>query len=111
MALEFTACTMMLPTDLELAWLVPRICRLAVEIGIRIRSSWSWPVIDCPLALSTPTTANGTFLMRIIWPTGLVSPNRFWATVLPSSATFAPEFTSSVVNAFPWSTVWSRVVR
>ena len=46
----------------------------------------------------TPMTVKGTFLIRITWPSGSSSPNRFRATVCPTSATLDAPSTSSRVN-------------
>ena len=51
-------------------------------------SSWSWPIIEPPLASSTPATRNGMFLIRIVFPTGSSVPKRFVATVCPRTQTF-----------------------
>ena len=39
------------PTDRGLERVEPSTCRLAVENGIRTRSSWSWPHADLALRL------------------------------------------------------------
>src|ERR1051326_619875 len=64
-------------------------------------SSWSPPMPDCPFALSTPTTLNGSCPMRIVCPIGSDAPNRFWRTVWPITATSAAVLTSSSVNDDP----------
>ena len=53
----------------------------AVVIGIRIRSSWSVPIMLWPLVSSTPMMVNGTRLMRIDWSSGSAAPNSCCATV------------------------------
>ena len=55
---------------LRAALAVPSTRLRAVVIGTRTMSSWSGPIGLWPLASSTPITANGTRLMRIVWPTG-----------------------------------------
>ena len=42
--------------------------------------------MDCPLAASTPITVKGTFLMRMILPTGSSAPKRFCDDGWPSTA-------------------------
>ena len=59
------------------------------------------PRCSGPCVSSTPTTVNGTFLMRMTWPSGSASPKRFWLTVCPSSATLAAPSTSSWVRKRP----------
>src|SRR6266436_717902 len=69
------------PTERALAWLAPSTFFLAVLSGIRTVSSWSWPNVVCPLRSRVPMTVKGTFLIRITWPSGSLSPNRLPATV------------------------------
>ncbi len=96
------------PTARPLAWLPPSTLVLAVVMGIRIWSSWSWPHVVWPLRSSTPMMVNGTFLIRITWPSGSSSPNRLRATVWPTSATFDAPSTSSWVSIRPSITSQSR---
>src|SRR5207245_11004523 len=56
---------------------------------------------DVPLGISTPTTRKGRLLMRIVWPTGSVAPNKFLRTVSPMTATLAAIATSSLLNELP----------
>ena len=51
---------------------------------------------------------NGTFLMRMIWPTASDSPKRLSAVVWPRSATFVAPSTSSWTTGRPSSTGQSR---
>ncbi len=87
--------TAMEPTARALAWLLPSTFFLAVLSGISTVSSWSWPKVVWPLRSSTPMTPKGTFLIRMIWPSGSPSPKRLLATVWPMSATLAAPSTSS----------------
>ena len=103
--------TEMDPTDLALAWLPPITLFFAVDIGIRMASSWSCPQVFWPFLSRTPTTVNGTFLMRMTWPSGSASPKRFWLTVWPSRATLAAPSTSSWVRRRPSITPHSRAVK
>ncbi len=56
---------------------------------------------EVPFGVSRPTTLNDRLLMRTVWPTGSVAPNRFLRTVSPMTATFAAVLTSSCVNDVP----------
>jgi hypothetical protein len=62
-----------------------------------------------PLRSSTPTTLNGTFLMRIEEPTALPPGNRLSATVAPSTATLADERTSTSVKKSPSAVFQARM--
>ena len=43
---------------------------------MKMVSSWSWPIDDCPLLAITPITLNGWLRMRMICPVGSTSgPN------------------------------------
>ena len=96
------------PTDLGLAWLVPRTFFFAVEIGIMMMSSWSWPHELWPLRSSMPITVKGTFLIRMIWPVGSASPKRLSAVVWPTRATFVAPSTSSTLICRPSTAGQSR---
>src|SRR5207244_6185995 len=66
----------MAQADRNPARLTPRTFFFAVERGMRIVSSWSWPDVLCPFRSSTPITVNGILLIRMISPTGSASPKR-----------------------------------
>ena len=83
----------------------------AVVIGISTRSSWSWPIMLWPLRSSTPITWCGTRRMRTVSPTGSASPNSDFATVWPSSTTFAAESTCDWSNGLPDATSHCRASR
>ena len=84
---------------------------LAVESGTRMTSSWSCPQADWPFGSRTPATVNGTFLIRMVWPTASVSPKRLRQTVSPRTATLLAASTSSGPNILPLAMVHSRDTR
>ena len=57
-------------TPITVATAIPANGRHAVEIGTRAVSSWSLPQPDWPLMVRSPTTMNGTSLMRSCSPSG-----------------------------------------
>ena len=54
--------TEIVPTERSFAWLPPSMRLRAVEIGMRITSSWSWPQDVCPLLPRMPTTLNSRMI-------------------------------------------------
>ena len=72
-------------------------------------SSWSCPHGLWPLAASTPTTRNGRFRTRIIWPTGSIPGKSWLATVCPMTATRAAVVTSASVKKAPEATARLRI--
>ncbi len=91
--------------------LAPSTRFLAVLIGISRMSSWSWPIMFWPLRSSTPMIVSGTLLTRTTWSTGLVSPNRFCATVCPIRATLPAPLISACSKPRPSITAQSRTWR
>ena len=89
-------------------WLLPCTFRLALLSGLSTVSSWSWPNVVWPLRWRTPITPKGTFLIRITWPSGSLSPKRLPATVCPMSATLAAPSISSWLKRRPSATSHSR---
>ncbi len=84
----------------------------AVEIGIRMMSSWSWPSAFWPLRSSTPMIVSGTLRTRITWSTGSTpSPNSCLAVVRPISATLPEPEISAGSNSRPDASGQSRAIR
>ena len=78
--------------------------RMTVVYGAMTTSSWSCPIELPPLVSRTPTTRNGKFLMRTVWPTGSCPSKRAVATVVPSRQTLAAARTSDSPKKPPFST-------
>ncbi len=57
---------------------------------------------------STPITRKGKFLIRTVWPTGSCPSKRAFATVAPSTQTFAAARTSDSPKNTPFSTFQER---
>ncbi|MCY1441996.1 hypothetical protein D9M71_583380 [compost metagenome] len=49
-------------------------------------------------------TWNGTFSIRMYWPSGLIPLKNFSRTLSPITATAAPEASSAWVKKLPWDT-------
>ncbi len=79
---------------------------MAVESGTNTTSSWSGP-----FGARTPTTSNGTFMIRISVPTGSSVPNSSRATTLPRIATLPAPATSVPLNERPAERVQSRTTK
>jgi len=78
----------------------PRSFRWAEVQGMRRVSSWSIPVVDCPLGARTPMITKGKAFTRTIWPTGSAPPKIRLRRVSPITATLSPRSTcSSLKNA------------
>ena len=104
--------TEMLPTRLSLLAPSPPQMRLrSVLIGIISTSSWSWPMLFWPLAVSTPTTVMGTPRTRMVWSTGSSSPKSSRAAVAPIQATLADPAMSVSSNKRPALRPQSRASR
>jgi hypothetical protein len=80
----------------------------AVVNGIRTMSSWSSPTMLAPFSLSTPTTRNGMFLIRIVRSSGLVVWKSRATRVLPMTQTLSADETSRSVKKPP---TWSGQLR
>jgi hypothetical protein len=72
--------------------------------GTMTTSSWSLPIDEVPLGVSTPTTWKGMFLMRTRLPMGESPAKRLSATVRPTRQVLAEASTSPLSKKSPSST-------
>ena len=98
-------------TDQDDLILVPIKTARSRVLGTSTRSSWSVPIRLCPLTSSTPTTVNGTRLMRITWSSGSALPNSSRATVAPSRHTLPALDISAALKLRPAASGHSRTWR
>jgi hypothetical protein len=66
-----------------------------------MKSSWSSPNWPWPFGARTPSTRNGRFFTRTIWPTGSEPGKSVPATVAPSRQTLSAICTSRLERFAP----------